>query len=42
MESINGLINKDITIKKGRYKYFNKDFIFVDNLLNLNNLRLFI
>lgn len=41
-ESINSLTNKDITIKKEGRKYFNKDFIFIGDLLNLGNLRLFI
>jgi hypothetical protein len=42
VESIDVLTYKDIATKKGERKFFNKDFVFIGNLLNPSNLRLLI
>jgi hypothetical protein len=42
VELTNVLTYKDIATKKEGCKYFNKDFVFVSNLLDLGNLRLLI
>jgi hypothetical protein len=42
IDSTNILTYEDIATKKGGYKCFNKDFVFISDLLDLGNSRLLI